>query len=207
MGSSPNSNAKSSTGKEKTGLKQDMPEKMPTCCIQTTGFPCEHNLLPNEGLHPHSSPSIAEFTKASGHFCTLDLFQKFPMSLSCLLSPTSLLLPSESKENSKLEVEKTELVDYAVSVRPFSSQQPFCWYLRLQSTACKTIADYKLVFVPDFILDFTEYQSLASLYRALFLLRRNYLENCQENENWWSGPEQLDHFISLVHRSHHTTDF
>lgn len=88
MGSSPNSNAKSSTGKKKTGLKQDMSEKMPTCCIQTTGSPCVHNLLPNEGLHPASSASTAPFTTASVHFCTLDSSHKLPMSLSCLLPPS-----------------------------------------------------------------------------------------------------------------------
>lgn len=127
-----------------------MSEKMPTCCIQTTGSPCVHNLLPNEGLHPASSTPTAQFIKDSVQFCTLDSSQKFPMCLSWHCLPTSLLFPNESKENSKLEVEKTELVDHTRTARPFSSRQPFSLYLRLQSTACKNIPDYKLVFILDF---------------------------------------------------------
>lgn len=41
----------------------------------------------------------------------------FPSPSATYCLPISLLFPSESKENSKLEVEKTELVDYPTTVR------------------------------------------------------------------------------------------
>lgn len=150
MGSSPNSNAKSSTGQKKQAQNKACLRRCPPavfkplvplvqviCSLMRVSIPVPHllqlNLL-------RLLFTFAPWIHLRSFLC--------PSAAYCL--PTSLLFPSESRETSKLEVEKTEVVDYTMTARPFSSLQSFCWYPRLQSTACKTIPDYELVFILDF---------------------------------------------------------